>query len=239
MVDLILKEEFTLAQAETEFGIAARTIRFWKNKYLTFGLSGLERQKRSDKGRHRKVTEELVDLTKALALQKPPLTVSAIHRKITQLSRAQSIKPPSYRTVYEIVREVSPALLTLAHMGSQAYRQKYELIFRRECQQSNEIWQVDHTQLDLYLLDSKGKERKPWLTIVKLLMILVGLFVGTSYPLMHPALYILLLVYVRLFGEKKIHSGQCVGFQKQFIQTMEATLCLYILSRFVFTLKSG
>jgi putative transposase len=59
---------------------------------------------------------------------------------------------------------MNAALLMLALEGSKAYQQKYELICHRQCNQSNEIWQCDHTEVDIYVLDEQGKERKPWLT---------------------------------------------------------------------------
>jgi putative transposase len=148
------------------YGINTRTIRNWKKEFSRQGLRGLERKSRSDKGKYRWVPQELVELTKALTLHKPPLTISFIHRKVSQEAIRKLIQPISYRTVYNIVKKVSPALITLAHEGSKVYNQKYELIYRRECHRANEIWQADHTLLDLYLMDPKGKERKPWLTII-------------------------------------------------------------------------
>jgi putative transposase len=68
--------------------------------------------------------------------------------------------------VYDIVRRIAPALLTLAHEGSKAYRQKYELIHRREASASNEMWQTDHTLLDIVLLDEKQQQQRPWLTTI-------------------------------------------------------------------------
>lgn len=132
------------------------------------------------------------------------------------------------------MREISPGLLTLAHMGSQAYRQKYELIFRRECQTSNEIWQADYTQLDLYLLDSKGKERKPWLTIVidVFSSAIYGYFLSFDAPSLHTALCLRQSIW-----RKENPQWPVCGIQKLIIQIMEATLCLYILNRFEFTLK--
>ena len=51
------------------------------------------------------------------------------------------------------------ALSTLAHEGVKTYQQKYELIFRRECSASNEIWQSGHTELDIYIFDSNGNKK--------------------------------------------------------------------------------
>lgn len=73
---------------------------------------------------------------------------------------------PSYSTVYNYIKGINAGLMTLAHFGAKAYQQKHELIFRREYQDPNQIWQVDHSLLDINLIDDKGNVRKPWLTVV-------------------------------------------------------------------------
>ena len=47
-----------------------------------------------------------------------------------------------------------------------AYRDQHELVHRREATASNEMWQVDHTVLDILILNDDGKPVRPWLTIV-------------------------------------------------------------------------
>ncbi|MBB6131475.1 Mu transposase C-terminal domain-containing protein [Mucilaginibacter lappiensis] len=169
--------------AKTEH-IPIRTIRHWLNQFSKKGLPGLERAKRSDRGNVRILNEEFQELTRGLALQKPPLSISAIYRKIVALSKRQDLKPPSYETIYGIIRKINPALLMLAHEGSKAYQQKYELIFRRECRTSNEIWQSDHTELDIYIIDANGKERKPWLTTIMddYSRAIAGIFISLESP---------------------------------------------------------
>ena len=59
--------------------------------------------------------------------------------------------------------------MTLAHQGAKAYRNSFELVYRREAGCPNAIWQADHTPLDIELvqleLDST-RTAKPWLTVV-------------------------------------------------------------------------
>jgi putative transposase len=40
------------------------------------------------------------------------------------------------------------------------------LLYRREASRANEMWQADHTPLDIWLLDPYGKPRRPWLTVI-------------------------------------------------------------------------
>ena len=117
-------------------------------------------------GERRSITPELEHLTEALLLEKLSLSVSAIHRKVVEVARRLKVTEPSYRVIWDIARNVDPALVRLAHDGNQAYNQAYELIIRREATAPNEIWQADHTPLDIVLIDEKGMSSKPWLTVI-------------------------------------------------------------------------
>jgi len=57
-------------------------------------------------------------------------------------------------------------LLTLAHQGSKAYGEAFELVHRREADGPNAIWQADYTPLDILLVRPDGNVAKPWLTVV-------------------------------------------------------------------------
>src|SRR4051794_262544 len=39
-------------------------------------------------------------------------------------------------------------------------------IYRREASRPNEIWQADHTPLDIWIVDDRGQPARPWLTII-------------------------------------------------------------------------
>jgi putative transposase len=74
--------------------------------------------------------------------------------------------PPGYGTVTAIVRALDPALVTLAHEGRKAYKERFDLLYRREASRPNEIWQADHTPLDLWIVDHRGRPARPWLTVI-------------------------------------------------------------------------
>ena len=57
-------------------------------------------------------------------------------------------------------------LVTLAHEGTKAYSEAFELVHRREADGPNAIWQADHTPLDILLIRPDAKINKPWLTVV-------------------------------------------------------------------------
>jgi putative transposase len=58
-------------------------------------------------------------------------------------------------------------MATLAHEGSKRYREVFDLVHRREAAKPNQIWQADHTLLDLWVLTPSGKPGRPWLTLIE------------------------------------------------------------------------
>lgn len=94
------------------------------------------------------------------------MSLAAIHRKYEAIAKQKNWFIPSYYTVRDIAKQINSDLMVLAHQGSKVYGQAYELLYRQEAKGPNEIWQADHTPLDVTVLDEDGKSRKPWLTII-------------------------------------------------------------------------
>jgi putative transposase len=166
ILDLNINDGVPLARVAIECQVSRRTLQHWKKNFMSGGLNELDLKHRQDKGSRRVLSEELENISKAYALQKPALTIRAIFRKICGHAADRKMKAPSYSTVYSFIKGINSGLMTLAHFGAKAYQQKHELIYRRECQDPNQIWQVDHSLLDINLIDDKGSVRKPWLTVV-------------------------------------------------------------------------
>lgn len=166
IIQPFLENEVPLPKIANHYGYNISTLKRWITTYKNEGLGGLERKKRSDKGKRQLISRELEQLTEALILNKPPISLAAIHRKISEVAKTKGQIVPSYRVIWDIAQKIDPALVVLAQEGSKSYNQEYELIFRREASASNEIWQADHTPLDIILLDEKGDSRKPWLTTI-------------------------------------------------------------------------
>jgi putative transposase len=153
----------TLAQ---QHHLSTRTLQRWVHQYHQGGLVALCRKPRTDRGMHRVFSSELVEVIEALALQTPRLSVATISRQVADLAHQRGLVVPSYDRVYDIIRQMDPALLTLAHQGTQVYSQTFDLLYRREAEAPNEIWQADHTLLDLIVINDKGGAQKPWLTVI-------------------------------------------------------------------------
>ena len=160
-----LEEGVPLARVARGQGLALRTARRWVAHYRREGLAGLARKRRSDRGQ-RRLSATLRQVIEGLALTKPPLSVASIHRQAIALAEHLGEEAPGYDAVYTLVRELDPALLTLAHEGSKAYGDAFDLIHRHEATGPNAVWQADHTELDIWLRDQREQPAKPWLTIV-------------------------------------------------------------------------
>ena len=161
-----LEQNVPLARAAEEASLPLRTAQRWVSRYRQFGLAGLIRAGRADRGKRRRLSDELRRLAEGLALQRPPLGPTAVYREVCRVAQAQEQEPPGYHTVYNVIRAIPDALTTLALDGEKAYRETYDLLYHREAERSNQIWQADHTQLDLWAKCDDGQPGRPWLTII-------------------------------------------------------------------------
>jgi len=160
-----LEDGVPLVTIARHLGLTDRTLQRWVQRYRERGLAGLGRLPRADAG-HRRLPADLVRLIEGLALRRPPPTVATIHRTIGEVARERGWRVPSYDCVHDIVRTLDPALLTLAHDGPKVYGEQFDLVVRREARAPNEVWQADHTPLDLWVRDDTGQPARPWLTVV-------------------------------------------------------------------------
>ncbi|UKA62757.1 Mu transposase C-terminal domain-containing protein [Arthrobacter sp. FW306-04-A] len=161
-----LDEGVPLTRLAAEAGVPVRTLRRWRSRYRDGGtVASLQRTPRSDQGK-REVPQELIEAVEGLALRRPAPTVAFIHRRIADIASARGICAPSYSTVRALVAAIDPGLKTLAHQGDSAYRDAFELVYRRSASRPNEQWQADHTLLDIEVIDEKGRTARPWLTVV-------------------------------------------------------------------------
>jgi putative transposase len=161
-----LEDGVPLAQIAKERAIPRRTLTRWVKQYRETGLDGLIRQGRADKGERRNTPPDLKSLIEGLALQKPRRSAAATHRQVTRVATEQGWPVPSYSQVYAIIDALDPGLVVLAHEGSKAYREQFDLLYRFEAEAPNHLWQADHTFLPVFLLNERGKPDRPWLSAI-------------------------------------------------------------------------
>jgi putative transposase len=105
-------------------------------------------------------------MIEGLALRHPPPTVALVHRQVRDIALRHGWPIPNYKRVYRVIKHLDPALITLAHDGSKTYRTPYDLLYRREAEQPNAIWQADHTLVDVWVRENSGLPVRPWLTVM-------------------------------------------------------------------------
>lgn len=160
-----LEDDVPLARAARDAGVPIRTARRWLARFRRNGVVELARAGRADRGR-RRLPEDLVRVVEGMALARPPPSAAAIHRQLVDLAPERGWPVPAARTVRAIAASIAPAMRTLAHEGSAAYRDRYELIHRHRAERPNALWQCDHTELDILVMGSGQRTLRPWLTVV-------------------------------------------------------------------------
>ena len=162
----VVEDGVALATVARSGQVPERTLRRWLAAYRAGGLAALARRPRSDRGT-RRMPPELQLLIEGLALRRPPPAIATVHRQAAELARAQGWPVPGYAAVYDVVTSIDPAMAMLAHEGSKRYREVFDLVHRREAATPNEIWQADHTLLDLWVITPSGRPGRPWLTLIE------------------------------------------------------------------------
>jgi putative transposase len=161
-----LDDGVPLTRVAAQSGIPHRTLQRWLARYRAGGLAGLSRTVRADRGRSR-FPEPLRLLAEGLALRTPAPSAAQVHRQVTEVAEREGWPVPSYSAVYAIICGIDPALRTLAVEGARRYAEVFELVYRRQADRPNEIWQADHTQLDLWVVTPAGTPARPWLTVIE------------------------------------------------------------------------
>ena len=161
-----LEDGVPLTRVAAQCGIPHRTLQRWLARYRAGGLAGLGRAARADRGRSG-FPEPLRLLVEGLALRTPVPSAAQVHRQVTEVAEREGWPVPSYSAVYAIIRGIDPALRTLAVEGGRRYAEVFELVYRRQAGRPNEIWQADHTQLDLWVVTPAGTPARPWLTVIE------------------------------------------------------------------------
>jgi putative transposase len=160
-----LEQNVSLSRSAIAAGVPVRTAERWLARYRLGGLVGLARAPRADLGRG-KAAAEVIETIEGLYLRKPRPSVATIRRRLLKVGKERHWTVPSYASIYRIIRRLDPGMVTLAHEGHAAYRDQFELLHRFRAPKPNAIWQADHTQLDLNILDAGGRPARPWLTTI-------------------------------------------------------------------------
>src|SRR5258708_48126 len=110
--------------------------------YKRDGVPGLVRKVRADGGGRRTISPRLREAVEGLALERPPLPLTSVHRQVTQFAQMIDEAAPSYWVVRDIVLSLPKDLRTLAQQGTRRFGELYELVHRRDASKPNSLWQA-------------------------------------------------------------------------------------------------
>lgn len=161
-----LKRESNLSNIASKTNINLRTLQRWVKIYEMQGLIGLSRKKRGDIGCCRKIKNDIKNAIEGLALKKENMSIATITRIVNEYCIEQKLDKVSYYTIRKVIKKIPDDLKVLAKNGDKVYGDKYEMIIRRTSKYPNQMWQTDHSLLDLLIVDCDNQKKKPWLTVV-------------------------------------------------------------------------
>lgn len=157
-----------IRQISSDSGVSQGTLYIWLRRFKSDDLAGLADSGRSDKGVSRWAAQsaanaELADLA-AYAYLQEKLSKKMAYEIVLCRARQLSVEPPSYETVRVYLKNLPPAVKTLA-LGS---RRKYDEIFAPYVRrgytdfEAGEILVSDHAIVDVLvqndLFDAKDRQ---------------------------------------------------------------------------------
>lgn len=164
-------------QADAQkLGVDKRTVQRLMKRWQEEGLAGITRSSRADKGQHR-MSEELekfiVDTYKNGNKGSTKLIPKQVYLRAKNKATELGEEPPSYRTVLRVLQPEIERIKNNKNIRSPGWKGGTTLSLKTregsaiQVEHSNQVWQCDHTRVDVRLVDQYGKVLdRPWLTTV-------------------------------------------------------------------------
>lgn len=164
-----------LQQAAEKLGKSVRTVRRLVDRWEHSGLAGLVQNQRGDKGKHR-VDENWQEFILKIYQEGNKGSKRMTRQQVFIRAKARSdelgVKPPSHMTVYRILQPLIDKIEQAKSIRSPGWRGSRLSVKTRDgkdlqIEHSNQVWQCDHTLVDVLLVDQHGETLgRPWLTTV-------------------------------------------------------------------------
>ncbi len=148
--------------------VSHQTIRNWIKVYERDGLSGLERKSYTSRGSQ--LAPQLEEVIIGILLNEKGFSIAETQRRAKKYGRDHLKLPeeqlPTYHQVLFLSQQITADEKTFAHKGTRSYTRSRELYGLFEADYANHIWQSDHHQLDIIVIDPETGEHLgcPWIT---------------------------------------------------------------------------
>ncbi|MDD2710592.1 MAG: DDE-type integrase/transposase/recombinase [Verrucomicrobiae bacterium] len=141
-------------------------VSLWRDlKRAQMGIDGLidRRTRRQSTGVH--IEDAVLSWTLAYLATYPKTTIQSAWRKLASIAHERGWQYPSYDQLCRAIRHMPQDMRTLLTAGARAHFEEWGIVKRKENTAPNELWQIDATELDLWVLDTAtGELFRPWMT---------------------------------------------------------------------------
>lgn len=169
--------------------VSHQTIRNWLETLETAGPAGLDRKMRRDRGKST-LSPEIERLIKGILLCRKRFSIEETRRRVERYARSflklPEDKIPTRKQIIYVWSRITEEEKILAYEGMHAYRRKFDQHVRFEALHANAVWQADHHQLDIIVVDPETREElgRPWITKIQddYSRAVVGFFISMNHP---------------------------------------------------------
>jgi len=124
-----IEDKVSLSGIAIASSIPLRTLQRWCKLYKDQGLSGLTHKTRSDRGKYRNISMQLLHFIEGLALKKPKVSMAAICHKTSELAKILNEPTISYNTIFKIINNLPKGMVVLAQEGDKIYEETFDLLY--------------------------------------------------------------------------------------------------------------
>ena len=150
-----LEDGVPLTRVAAQSGIPHRTLQRWLARYRAAGWLAWAGP-RAPTGADPASPSRCGSWSRAWRCARRPCPPRMCTARSPRSPRGKDGRSRPDSSVYAIIRGIDPATATLAHEGSKRYKEVFDLVHRREAAKPNQIWQANHTLLDLWVITPSG-----------------------------------------------------------------------------------
>lgn len=158
---------YKLKELASSNNINLATLYRWINLYKSnYSITSLGKGENINRGRRKKITDELMKYMKSLYLDKRQPSIAQCYRQVIEYCGEHNLHIPSYQSVRKIIKEgIPPTVTSMAREGEMKWKDTYEPIIRRDFSKFpvNQLWFSDHHEFDIFV-DYNGRIMRPWIT---------------------------------------------------------------------------
>ncbi|MFZ5807636.1 MAG: DNA-binding domain-containing protein [Verrucomicrobiota bacterium] len=155
-----------LAQFAHEHGMNVSTVWRYRERAKLGSEALMDRRTRRRLGKSH-VSNQVMEFVFGFKASHLKASNANIYRALEETAKKEGWRVPSYSQICRLVRATPRDMQILLEDGARASFEKWGLVARRENNFPNELWQLDATELDLWVIDTaSGELYRPWMSSV-------------------------------------------------------------------------